>query len=326
MKERRTLPQIPDYEIDPNGNVFSKITGKYMKQYLRKDGYMQVGLLTVSKTGQKKMRSWLVHRLVSLAFIENPSNLSVVNHRDGNKTNNSVTNLEWCTVAENVIHARRTGLRVGGPSRKAIEMSIEVTRRPIIQISRSGEIVRRWSSVTEASASTGATVSAICAACKRTKHTAAGYLWCYEDDANGVSEALESYKNGYGRKPVYQYSLSGDLIKKWNSIADVERETGYRGSSITSACKGRIKQSYGFIWSREEKEQSYFSGSTLLGSKRKNRPVLQFSKEGEFIKKWPSATEAARKFGFDSSSISKACRGKTTFYKGFIWKFSEAGL
>ena len=297
-----------------------------MKQYLRKDGYMQVGLLTVSKTGQKKMRSWLVHRLVSLAFIENPSNLSVVNHRDGNKTNNSVTNLEWCTVAENVIHARRTGLRVGGPSRKAIEMSIEVTRRPIIQISRSGEIVRRWSSVTEASASTGATVSAICAACKRTKHTAAGYLWCYEDDANGVSEALESYKNGYGRKPVYQYSLSGDLIKKWNSIADVERETGYRGSSITSACKGRIKQSYGFIWSREEKEQSYFSGSTLLGSKRKNRPVLQFSKEGEFIKKWPSATEAARKFGFDSSSISKACRGKTTFYKGFIWKFSEAGL
>lgn len=50
-----------------------------MKQYLRKDGYMQVGLLTVSKTGQKKMRSWLVHRLVSLAFIENPSNLSVVN-------------------------------------------------------------------------------------------------------------------------------------------------------------------------------------------------------------------------------------------------------
>lgn len=272
-----------------------------MKQYLRKDGYMQVGLLTVSKTGQKKMRSWLVHRLVSLAFIENPSNLSVVNHRDGNKTNNSVTNLEWCTVAENVIHARRTGLRVGGPSRKAIEMSIEVTRRPIIQISRSGEIVRRWSSVTEASASTGATVSAICAACKRTKHTAAGYLWCYEDDANGVSEALESYKNGYGRKPVYQYSLSGDLIKKWNSIADVERETGYRGSSITSACKGRIKQSYGFIWSREEKEQSYFSGSTLLGSKRKNRPVLQFSKEGEFIKKWPSATEAARKLGFDSS-------------------------
>lgn len=297
-----------------------------MKQYLRKDGYMQVGLLTVSKTGQKKMRSWLVHRLVSLAFIENPSNLSVVNHRDGNKTNNSVTNLEWCTVAENVIHARRTGLRVGGPSRKAIEMSIEVTRRPIIQISRSGEIVRRWSSVTEASASTGATVSAICAACKRTTHTAAGYLWCYEDDANGVSEALESYKNGYGRKPVYQYSLSGDLIKKWNSIADVERETGYRGSSITSACKGRIKQSYGFIWSREEKEQSYFSGSTLLGSKRKNRPVLQFSKEGEFIKKWPSATEAARKLGFDSSSISKACRGKTTFYKGFIWKFSEAGL
>ena len=245
-----------------------------MKQYLRKDGYMQVGLLTVSKTGQKKMRSWLVHRLVSLAFIENPSNLSVVNHRDGNKTNNSVTNLEWCTVAENVIHARRTGLRVGGPSRKAIEMSIEVTRRPIIQISRSGEIVRRWSSVTEASASTGATVSAICAACKRTKHTAAGYLWCYEDDANGVSEALESYKNGYGRKPVYQYSLSGDLIKKWNSIADVERETGYRGSSITSACKGRIKQSYGFIWSREEKEQSYFSGS---------RECVIFRVQGKFI-------------------------------------------
>ena len=71
-----------------------------------KDGYPQ--LILVDNSGARAC--WRVHKLVALAFIDNPSNLPQVNHIDGCKTNNAVENLEWVTSKENSIHAHKTGL------------------------------------------------------------------------------------------------------------------------------------------------------------------------------------------------------------------------
>lgn len=75
------------------------------------DGYVLVRFAYIEElTGKKKRLSRLVHRLVATAFIENPNNYSEVNHKDGDKENNSVDNLEWCTHQENIKHAWETGL------------------------------------------------------------------------------------------------------------------------------------------------------------------------------------------------------------------------
>ena len=106
MKE--TWKEVFDYKglywVSNKGRVKSK--RKVKKISTNKEGYSYV---CFSKKGITK--TFLVHRLVAMAFIPNPFNLPTVNHIDGNKLNNHVPNLEWCSYSNNNIHAFKTGLR-----------------------------------------------------------------------------------------------------------------------------------------------------------------------------------------------------------------------
>lgn len=88
-----------------NGKGIVKIEEKILTQNITNWGYYRVALY---KNGTRKYHR--VHRLVAKAFIDNPNNKEQVNHIDGNKLNNHVSNLEWCTRLENMYHARITGL------------------------------------------------------------------------------------------------------------------------------------------------------------------------------------------------------------------------
>lgn len=93
------------YQISNHGNVKSFHTSKekILKPVKDKDGYLFVGLY---KQGKHK-KHYKVHRLVAKAFIENPDNLPVVNHKDEDKTNNKVDNLEYCTAEYNINYGTR---------------------------------------------------------------------------------------------------------------------------------------------------------------------------------------------------------------------------
>lgn len=97
--------EIPGYEgryfVSTWGNVKNQ-NGALMKPFTNEKGYLKVQLKIYGK--KKNLR---VNRLVAEAFLPNPYNLPQVNHRDGNKQNNSVTNLEWCTNQQNNEHAQR---------------------------------------------------------------------------------------------------------------------------------------------------------------------------------------------------------------------------
>ena len=80
--------------------------GSILKPRFNRCGYMRV---TMHKDG--KVNTEVIHRCVAEAFIPNNKNLPQVNHKDGNKRNNSVSNLEWCTASENMHHAAQKGLR-----------------------------------------------------------------------------------------------------------------------------------------------------------------------------------------------------------------------
>lgn len=93
------------YQVSNVGSIYSVRYKRFRKSKTDKYGYSVVGL---NKDGN--IRWFFVHRLVASAFIQNPRNLPVVNHLDGNKQNNCMDNLEWCDHSANVKHAYKSGL------------------------------------------------------------------------------------------------------------------------------------------------------------------------------------------------------------------------
>ena len=103
--ECKTIPGYEDYQVDTNGNVWSFKSGvkTAKKPSLRPNGYLSIMLFN-----NGKYKGYLVHRLIMLTFC-GESDLQV-NHIDGVKTNNNLTNLEYCTPLENTRHAMELGL------------------------------------------------------------------------------------------------------------------------------------------------------------------------------------------------------------------------
>ena len=88
----KEITDFPKYLIDTDGNIYNKRTNKKLKISDNGRGYKKVSLYTE----EGKMVNKYIHRLVAETFIDNPNNLSEVNHIDEDKSNNCVDNLEWC--------------------------------------------------------------------------------------------------------------------------------------------------------------------------------------------------------------------------------------
>ena len=112
---------IKNYYVSDEGLIKNNITGKILKTTCNYKGYKKTN---ISVDG--KLYTVYIHRLVAELFVLNPDNLPQVNHKDGNKLNNRVDNLEWVTAQQNIIHAHTTGLnKHKGRTRKVSQYTLD---------------------------------------------------------------------------------------------------------------------------------------------------------------------------------------------------------
>jgi hypothetical protein len=212
------------YEVSDLGNIkslnYNHTIGnvKLLKPVKNKGDYFQVTLYKDKIQFIKK-----IHRLVAQAFIPNPDNKPQVNHIDGNKQNNAVSNLEWTTSQENVIHSWENGLSVMTEETKnKISQSLKGEKNPFYGKHHTEEAKRKLSE-----------------SHKGKYHT--------EETKRKMSESRKGKRTGKDN-PFAKKVICITTGEIFDCIKDAERKYNVDSSSIVRCCKGAQKSSKGFKW------------------------------------------------------------------------------
>lgn len=197
MKEEiKSIEGFENYLVSSMGKIYNAKTNQEKKPTPNNNGYLRV-FLHKSKNNYTRY----VHRLVAQAFIPNPENKKTVNHKDGNKQNNRVDNLEWSTYKEQVNHAISIGLIKTGENspmygRKLSQETREKMKikrnqnkhlfnKPINQYELNGTYIKTWDCINDAIRFYKNNAIEFC--CKGKRKMASGYQWrFYKNNTSNI--------------------------------------------------------------------------------------------------------------------------------------------
>ena len=230
------------YQVTSDGKVFSKLSGIWLKPHIKENGYCQVKLFISYNplTKKKKYTHLYLHRIVAQAFIPNLEGKSEVNHLDGNKQNNCVSNLEWCTKAENMQHAVKTHLLVKERklSEEELTLFLDDYIKGTLTLKELEEKYQYFPSTPILN--------------KYLKELAEkqGKLEEYLKIKSQRKHVSAQLKKHLTSKPVLQFDLKGNFIKEWPSQIEAARTIGVTQGNISNCChsKHKTKAVGGFIW------------------------------------------------------------------------------
>lgn len=161
------------YQVSNLGRVKSIIKKIILKNMVDKCGYEYVHL---SKNNVQKRKS--IHRLVAETFLDNKNNLPCVNHKDENKQNNNINNLEWCTYSYN----NNYGTKIKKQSEKMLNN--KKRSKQVIQYNLKNDKINEYLSLREAERQTKIKYIDISKCCKNKRKTAGGYIWKFKEEGD----------------------------------------------------------------------------------------------------------------------------------------------
>lgn len=221
------------YSISCKGRVKNDNTGHIRTVQLTNSGYDSQTL----SLGNKENVTRYVHRLVAIAFIDNPESKEQVNHIDGNKLNNITGNLEWVTQEENMKHCFDNNL--SGRVKKIKKYSLD------------GEFICEYSSITSAANDVGVPIEAVRSAANKDVAQSGGFQWRLSIDDTPVRKIGDG--DYFRQRGVVQLSMDGDYIKEYKNMASAYRVLKKTDNgAISQVCKGRRGSFYGYKWVYKE--------------------------------------------------------------------------
>ncbi len=196
------------YAVSNRGRVKNLKSGRILGGTYNNHGYKRIHL---------KGKTYKIHRLVALAFIPNPDNLPEVNHKNEDKGDNNVDNLEWCTKSYNTNYSSH-------------KQSCKIK-----QLTLDGELVKVWESSHQIERELGYGQGNIVNCCRGKYKQRYGYRWEYSDT---------SQQRKFNR-PVAALTMDGDLIAEYKSVAEASRCLKIKYICVYLCLNGTIKSTHG---------------------------------------------------------------------------------
>ena len=149
------------------------------------------------------------------------------------------------------------------------------------------------------------------------------YVWnlnwmtCKENINHGTHNKRCAEANS---KTVYQYSLDGDFIKKWNSTSEIIK-SGFKNAHISDCCLGKVLTAAGYVWSYTKIDKNNFDANKIKYRFSKN-VIYQYDKDLNLIHEWLNVQEADDN-GYCDTCIYDCCNGKQKYHRGYIWSYTK---
>lgn len=280
---RKQINGYNNYYIYDNGDVLNISTNKILKGSIGENGYKYYRL---SKDNNKTM--FYAHRLVAEHFLENPNFLPIVNHKDGNKLNNQLSNLEWVSCSENTKHAHDNNLIK------------QVSKREYYKEDLENE---QWKKIYDYNYSIST--------CGRVRND--NTLLLLKPSLVCGYYKVRLSKNGIVKDMIIHklvYCIFHDML----NIPD-----GYVIDHINACKTDNRLNNLRLITLSENVKAALYDTKTNSSCKK----VEQLTLTDKHIAYFNSVAEAARKLKLDSSTISKVCRGINKSHGGFHFKYIE---
>lgn len=242
-EEWKIITEFPEYQISSTGRIKYPIR-KGKKPYKKRIAYggkSGDGYKVFEFRNNEYKRKIALHRIIAITFIDNPNGYKIVNHKDGNKTNNSIENLEWCSRSQNTQHAYDNNLISG--------------KREIYQLDKNNKIIKKWNTIKEAHQTLKLSRTSINAVLSGRNKTAGGFFWCYKENYDSNKKNHTLYDTN--KKKVVQVDMkTNNIIKVWNNISEAANYISNENncsekslkSNISQCIRGKRNSCYGFKW------------------------------------------------------------------------------